>query len=79
MFTAWRVSHAERREEWEAAGEDDDEEDDTHQLSRRRVFRQSSVVTWGDWSREWSSHRSDEAHVTTPGVPIIGLGRAVPV
>ena len=25
------------------------------------------------------SHRSDEAHVTTPGVPIIGLGRAVPV
>ena len=29
MFTAWRVSHAERREEWEAAGEDDDEEDDT--------------------------------------------------
>ena len=46
---------------------------------RRRVFGQSSVVTWGDWSREWSSHRSDEAHVTTPGVPIIGLGRAVPV
>ena len=48
------------------------------ELSRRRVFRQSSVVTWGDRSREWSSHRSDEAHVTTPGVPIIGLGRAVP-
>ena len=29
MFTAWRVSHAEHREEREAAGEDDDEEDDT--------------------------------------------------
>ena len=29
MFTAWRVSHTERREEREAAGEDDDEEDDT--------------------------------------------------
>ena len=29
MFTAWRVSHAERREELEADGEDDDEEDDT--------------------------------------------------
>ena len=29
MFTAWRVSHAERREERVAAGEDDDEEDDT--------------------------------------------------
>ena len=24
-------------------------------ISRRRVFGQSSVVTWGDWSREWSS------------------------
>ena len=29
MFTAWRVSHAERREEREAAGEDDAEEDET--------------------------------------------------
>ena len=29
MFTAWRVSHTERREEREAAGEVDDEEDDT--------------------------------------------------
>ena len=29
MFKAWRVSHAERREEREAAGEDDDEEEDT--------------------------------------------------
>ena len=29
MFTAWRVSHTERREEREAAGEDDNEEDDT--------------------------------------------------
>ena len=29
MFTAWMVSHTERREEREAAGEVDDEEDDT--------------------------------------------------
>jgi len=29
MFTAWRVSHAERREEREAAGEDDAEEEET--------------------------------------------------
>ena len=29
MFTAWRVSHTERREEREAAGDVDDEEDDT--------------------------------------------------
>ena len=28
-----------------------------------------SAVTRGDWSREWSSQRSDEAHVTTPGGP----------
>jgi len=35
----------------------------------------SSAVTRGDWSREWSSQRGDEAHVTTPGVPIIELRR----
>ena len=34
-----------------------------------------SAVTRGDWSREWGSQRSDEAHVTTPGVPIIELRR----
>ena len=34
-----------------------------------------SAVTRGDWSREWSSQRGDEAHVTTPGVPIIELRR----
>ena len=34
-----------------------------------------SAVTWGDWSRKRSSQRSDEAHVTTPGVPIIELRR----
>ena len=28
-----------------------------------------SAVTRGDWSREWGSQRSDEAHVTTPGGP----------
>ena len=38
-------------------------------LSRRRVLDKSSAVTRGDWSREWSSQRSDEAHVTTPGGP----------
>ena len=32
-----------------------------------------SAVTRGDWSCEWSSQRSDEAHVTAPGVPIIEL------
>ena len=31
----------------------------------------SSTVTRGDWSREWSPQRSDEAHVTTPGGPSI--------
>ena len=36
MFTAWRVSHAERREEREAAGEDDNEEDDTPVVIHRR-------------------------------------------
>ena len=28
-----------------------------------------SAVTRGDWSREWGSQRSDEAHVTAPGGP----------
>ena len=39
MFTAWRVSHAERIKEREAAGEDDAEEDDTP------VVLPSSAVT----------------------------------
>ena len=32
LFTAWRVSHAERRAEREEAGEEDSEEDETPQL-----------------------------------------------
>ena len=44
-------------------------------LSRGKVLDKSPAVTRGDWSREWSSQRSDEAHVTTPGVPIIELRR----
>ena len=39
MFTAWRVSHAERREEREAAGDDDAEQDETP------VVISSSAVT----------------------------------